>query len=122
MTSNNNKFESPGLAIQSVSDAVNTLHAQRNTSFTDYNNPSALASFTGIAQLRERAKWFKPTSTPLTGMAIPTNSGSVSDADGGWNNLSGTWYTSVANSAQDLFGAAINVSSPPIGASAGVYE
>jgi hypothetical protein len=109
----NNKWQNPGLKIQEAA-SITELRAQRDTLFpdSDINNPAALATFTGTARLRERAKFFKAVdlSKIAGGMEIPSGGGTA--VDGAWD---------APRLTEDLFGATINHSAPNIGAAQGVY-
>lgn len=113
-TANGNKWQNPGLGIQDNA-ALTELRAQRDHAFpeTSYNDPAALAAFTGTARLRSRAAFFSPLSgTSVTG-GMEIRGGSGGTVDSAWDG---------AQITEDFFGAAITPASPPIGAAAGPYS
>jgi hypothetical protein len=110
---NGNKWVNPGLMIQQ-SSGVSTLRSQRDTVFpaTSFNDPEALKTFTDTARLRSRAALFSPVnaSTVTGGMQITSGAPAI---DGAWDGVS---------LSEDIFGAAVDPSSPPIGAAVGPYN
>jgi hypothetical protein len=112
---NGNTWQNPGLKIQDSAALITALRTQRDDAFpeSDYNNPEALAAFTGTERLRGRAALFSPVaaSTVTGGMEIPSGGGS--EVDGAWDG---------SRLTEDFFGAAITPASPPIGAAAGPYS
>jgi hypothetical protein len=106
VSTNSNKWQDPKLAIQeSTGEAA--LKSQAADAFTAFNDAAALETFVSKAVLRGRAKLLAPLSgSPCLsgGTAVPAG---ASSKDGAWN---------AAALSEDFFGAALNFSSPPIGA------
>jgi hypothetical protein len=112
-TSNNNKWQNPGLKIQQDSH-ITQLRNQRDDAFPagDYNDPEKLKTFTGVERLRSRASLFSPAdaSKVTGGMEIPAGGGSA--VDNAWNG---------DQIKEDIFGVSFTPSQPPIGAAVRPY-
>jgi hypothetical protein len=110
---NNNKWQNPALKIQEIGGPLQ-LRPQRDDVFPggDYADPAALAAFTGVSRLRQRASLFSPvsSSTVTGGLAVPKG---TSSAGGAWNN--GPALTA------DFFGHSLSDSALPIGAANAAY-
>ena len=126
-----NLWADPKLRIQEAGVSAE-FRAQRDSTLggIDINDPEKLKIFTGVNRLRTRAGLFTPlTGSPAieAGMAIPAGT-NVAALDGAWNSNYGAlsehavYWNASSGLTRDMFGSVINVSKPPVGAAAKVYQ